>query len=155
MNSAVAKIATIALLLSGLPIGFFVGTRNRRRGFGTADRPPVQQIDLTADRIQASAFKPHPKIDCYFLRSNFCIAIEIDMAQNDHRDCPADNFGLRIFLVEKTNGAFKVRDRSTGSGGSYILSPMFYWNAGDESWVILAATGSDDPFSTQSVVPTM
>jgi hypothetical protein len=133
----------IALLFSWLPIGCAKATPPITGTYEKADRPLVAQIDLTADRIQASAFKPNPKIDCYFLQTNFCVAIGIDMAHNDHRDRNSDNFGLRMFLVEKTNGALKVRDRSTGSGGSYILSPTFYRNAGDESWVILAATGSE------------
>jgi hypothetical protein len=143
MNSAIVKIATITLLFSGLPIGCAKATPPITGTYEKADRPPVQQIDLTADRIQASAFKSNPKIDCYFLQTNFCVAIGIDMAQNDHRDRHAANFGLRMFLVEQTNGGFKVRDRSTGSGGSYILSPTFYRNAGDDAWVILAATGSE------------
>jgi hypothetical protein len=143
MNSAVVNIATIALLLSWLPIGCAKATSPITGTYEKAAQPTVQQIDLTADRIQASAFNSNPKIDCYFLHSNFCVAIGIDMAQNDHRDRNADNFGLRMFWVEKTNGSFKVRDRSTGAGGSYILSPTFYRNAGDESWVILAETGSE------------
>jgi hypothetical protein len=143
MNSAVAKIVTIGLLCGWLPIGCAKASSQITGTYEKAAAPTVEQIDLTADRIQASAFDSNPKIDCYFLRTNFCVAIGIDMAQNDHRDRDSDNFGLRLFLVEKTNGEFKVRDRSTGSGGSYILSPTFYRNTGDESWVILAETGSE------------
>jgi hypothetical protein len=143
MNAVFIETVAIALLFSWLPIGCAKAMPPITGTYEKADRPLVAQIDLTADRIQASAFKPNPKIDCYFLQTNFCVAIGIDMAHNDHRDRNSDNFGLRMFLVEKTNGALKVRDRSTGSGGSYILSPTFYRNAGDESWVILAATGSE------------
>jgi hypothetical protein len=143
MNSAFVKILTIALLSSWLSIGCAKPTPPITGTYKKADHPPIQEIDLTADHIQASAFKSNPKIDCYFLQTNFCVAIGIDMAQNDHRDHRPDNFGLRLFLVEQTNGRFKVRDRSTGSGSSYILSPTFYRNTGDESWVILAGTGSE------------
>jgi hypothetical protein len=40
------------------------------------DRPTVQQIDLTADRTQASAFRSDPKIDCHVLQPDFCIAMD-------------------------------------------------------------------------------
>jgi hypothetical protein len=132
------KIVTMALLTSGLPIGCAQASPPISGTYTKADRLPVAQIDLSAERIQASAFKPNSKLDCQFLRSDLCVAVGIDMAHNDHRTPDA---GLRMFLVEKTNGAFKVRSRSTGSKGSYILSPTFYQNSGDGSWVILAETG--------------
>jgi hypothetical protein len=143
MNAAVIKIVTIALLATGVPIGCAKASAQITGSYEKVDRPTVQQIDLSADRIQTSAFKSDPKVDCYFLRSDVCVAIGVDMAQNDHRDRNPDNYGLRMFLVEKTNGTFKVRQRSTGSGSSYILSPQFYRNAGDESWVILAEMGME------------
>jgi hypothetical protein len=110
------------------------------------DQPTVQQIDLTADRIQTSAFKSDPKIDCHFLKPDFCVAIGIDQNQNDHR---TNDAGLRLFLVEKTNNGFKVRDRSRGSNSAYNLTPTFYYNAKAESWVILAENGAEYSYGTR------
>jgi hypothetical protein len=144
MNAALVKIVSLALLVSGLPIGSCSPPAASAQITGTytkANRPAVKKIDLSADRIQNSAFKSDPKTDCYVLQPDFCVAIAIDMAQNDHRDRNPEKFGRRMFLVETANGTLKVRDRSTGSGGSYILSPTFYQNSVDGSWLILAETG--------------
>jgi hypothetical protein len=144
MNAALVKIASLVLLVSGLPIGSCSPAAASSQITGTytkADRPAVKKIDLIADLIQSSAFKADPQTDCYVLQPDFCVAIAVDMAQNDHRNQNSEKYGLRMFLVETANGAFKVRDRSTGSGGSYILSPTFYQNSVDGSWLILAETG--------------
>jgi hypothetical protein len=137
MNVPILKIIIIALLCS-MSSGCVKASPPITGNYEKIDRPTVQQIDLTADRIQASAFRSDPKIDCHFLQPDFCVAIGIDRDRNDYRTSEA---GLRAFLVEKTNKSFKVHDRSHGSKGAYHLTPTFYYNAKDESWVILAEYG--------------
>jgi hypothetical protein len=143
MNAALVKIVSLVLWVSGLPmVGCSPAASSQITGtYEKADRPAVKKIDLSADRIQSSAFKTDPQTDCYVLQPDFCVAIAVDMAQNDHRDRNPEKYGLRMLLVETTNGAFKVRNRSTGSGSSYILAPTFYRNSVDGSWLILAETG--------------
>jgi hypothetical protein len=142
--NVVLKIVTMALLASGLPIGCAAAPSPITGPYTKADRLPVAQIDLSADRIQASAFKSNPKLDCQFLRSDLCVAVGIDMDHNDHRTKDA---GLRLFLVEKTNSGYKVRDRSKGSNSAYNLTPTFY-RSGD-SWVILAENGAEYSYGTR------
>jgi hypothetical protein len=146
MKITILKVVTIALLCSGLSIGCVRASPPIIGTYEKVDRPPVEQIDLTADHIQVSAFKSDSKIDCHFLQSNFCVAIGIDRNQNDHRTHDA---GLRLFLVEKTNNGFKVRDRSHGSNSAYNLTPTFYYNAKAAFWVILAENGAEYSYGTR------
>jgi hypothetical protein len=100
----------------------------------------VQQIDLTTHKIKKAAYGEDFIVDCYSLTKNLCVAIGIDTEQNDHRTADA---GLRLFLVENNNHNIKIRYRSKGSNGSYILSPTFFKNSANNSWVILAETGAE------------
>jgi hypothetical protein len=142
MNATVLKVVTIALL----SIDCAKASPQITGTYKKVEQPTVKQIDLSNDRIQASAFESNPKVDCHFLRSDFCVAIGVDMNQNDHRTRDA---GLRLFLVEKTNDGFKVRDRSHGSNSAYNLTPTFYYNAKDASWVILAEHGAEYSYGTR------
>jgi hypothetical protein len=145
MNVPILKIV-ITVLLCSVSIGCTKASSPITGTYEKIDRPTVQQIDLTADRIQASAFRSDPKIDCHVLQPDFCVAIGIDRDRNDHRTSDA---GLRAFLVEKTNKSFKVHDRSHGSKGAYHLTPTFYYNAKDKSWVILAEHGAEYSYGTR------
>jgi hypothetical protein len=107
----------------------------------------AQKIDLTAQKIKNAAYGEDFIVDCYFLAKNLCVAIGIDTEHNDHR---TEDAGLRLFLVEKNNNNIKIRYRSKGSSGSYILSPTFFKNSVNSSWAILAETGAEYTYGVRT-----
>jgi hypothetical protein len=141
IGRAVSTIVFCGLFLGGNQVvsANSIGSQNYQ-GF----KPLLEKVDLSKLQIEDdSRFDEPDGKNCAVIRQNFCIAI------GRYINTPDSKSGVRLFLIERVNGGFKIRYQSKGEGDAYNFSPNFYHHPSNGSWIILAELGTEYSWGAQ------
>ena len=116
-----------------------------------------QTVKLVADTVlseqtgalSGTYFKYQPKVeknnlnqDIYLIKENYYISI--GLYSSDKEAISRFDRSPALFLIEKNNGTFITKFRSSHSGDSYFLRPFFYKTISqDDPIIILAEMGTE------------
>jgi hypothetical protein len=138
------KFATILLSVClGLPLLTIPATPAAASSIAYPEiKPARRKVDLGKLKIDNALMDDQRNTDdnhnCVVLSKTLCIAIGHDRTHRYQPDTAAGDYGLRLFLIEKTNEGFQIRYKSTGAKDIWGMMPKFYRHPTNGSILILA-----------------
>lgn len=105
-------------------------------------KPARRKVDLGKLKIDNALMDDQRNTDdnhnCVVLSKTLCLAIGHDRTHPYPTNTAAGDYGLRLFLIEKTNEGFQIRYKSTGAKDIWGMMPKFYRHPTNGSILILA-----------------